>query len=71
MKRKPTGFVAICQCGVLTGAMDLTRTDQKDAGQVLGKWLSDGCSVTPRFAGQWVATVLPCKCATTKEAAHG
>ncbi|NYT61278.1 hypothetical protein H0A66_02915 [Alcaligenaceae bacterium] len=62
MKRKPTGFIAICQCGVITGAMDATRTEKADAGRILGKWLNDGCTVEPRFTGTWMETVSPCKC---------
>lgn len=61
-KKAPTGFVATCQCGVIVGAMDYTRTDRKDAGQMLGKWLHDGCTVEPRFAGTWSATVEACRC---------
>ena len=61
-KKKPTGFVATCQCGVIVGAMDYTRTDRKDAGQMLGKWLHDGCTVEPRFEGTWKATVGACRC---------
>lgn len=62
MKKKPTGFVSKCQCGVIVGAMDYTRTDRKDAGQMLGKWLHDGCTVEPRFAGTWEASIEPCRC---------
>ncbi|WP_201766958.1 hypothetical protein [Chrysiogenes arsenatis] len=62
MKRKPTGFVAKCQCGVIVGAMDYDRTDRKDAGQILGKWLHDGCTVEPQFAGTWSVTVKACRC---------
>lgn len=61
-KKTPTGFVATCQCGVIVGAMDYARTDRKDAGQILGKWLHDGCTVEPRFAGTWSATVEACRC---------
>ena len=61
-KKQPTGFVATCQCGVVVGAMDYTRTDRKDAGKMLGKWLHDGCTVEPRFAGTWSATVEACRC---------
>lgn len=50
-KKKPVGFVAICQCGNKIGAMDYTRTDRKEAGKLLGKWLADGCTVEPRFSG--------------------
>lgn len=66
MKRKPTGFVAICQCGKAVGALDGARTDQKDAGKLLGKWLSDGCTVQPMFDGTWVAEIKPCACASVK-----
>jgi hypothetical protein len=62
VKKKPTGFVATCQCGAIVGAMDYERTDRKDAGQMLGKWLHDGCTVEPRFAGSWSATVEACRC---------
>lgn len=69
MAKKPTGFVATCQCGVITGALDATRTDNKDAGRILGGWLSKGCTVTPQFAGTWSAHIHPCQCAT--QAAKG
>ena len=62
VKRKPTGFVAICQCGLIVGAIDITRTPNKEAGQILGKWLHDGCTVDPRFEGTWDAHVMPCRC---------
>ncbi|HEQ0021719.1 TPA: hypothetical protein VDW60_003972 [Pseudomonas aeruginosa] len=62
MKRRPTGFVATCQCGVAVGAMDINRTERADAGRLLGKWLYDGCTVEPRFAGTWSTEIGPCKC---------
>lgn len=62
MKRKPTGFVATCQCGVIVGAMDYERHTREEAGRLLGKWLHDGCTVEPRFAGTWRATVEMCRC---------
>lgn len=34
-KKRPTGFVATCQCGVVVGAMDSKRTDQREAGKLL------------------------------------
>lgn len=61
-KRKPTGYVARCQCGVITGAMDVELTPKHDAGRILGQWLADGCTVSPRFTGTWGVTVEPCKC---------
>lgn len=60
--RKPTGFVAVCQCGNVVGAMDKNRTDNKDAGKLLGKWLARGCIVEPRFDGSWSASIQSCKC---------
>lgn len=61
-KRRPSGFVATCQCGVVVGAMDFNRTERRDAGKILGQWLFDGCSVDPRFEGCWRADVAQCKC---------
>lgn len=61
-KRKPTGFVSVCQCGEITGAMDAERTDRADMSRILGQWLTDGCTVEPRFAGTWSVTVKPCQC---------
>ena len=40
MKRRPTGFVATCQCGVAIGAMDINRTERADAGRLL----ANGCT---------------------------
>lgn len=62
MKKKPTGFVARCQCGVFVGAMDYERTDRKDAGKLLGQWLADGCTVEPIFTSRFECTVEQCKC---------
>lgn len=62
MKRKPTGFVATCQCGLVTGALDATRADRKDMGRIMGKWLSDGCAVEPQFDGTWSVEVKVCQC---------
>ena len=69
MKRKPTGFVATCQCGLVIGAMDATRTDNKAMGQTLGKWLYDGCSVEPRFIGSWEVEVKVCQCGKEQDGA--
>lgn len=67
MKRRPSGFVATCQCGVVIGALDFNQTERSDAGKILGKWLFDGCSVTPRFEGTWSVQVAQCKCAQQNE----
>ena len=61
-KQKPTGFIAICQCGEVVGAMDYIRTERKDAGKIIGKWLAKGCTVQPKFVGIWSVTVTACKC---------
>lgn len=61
-KHKPSGFVAVCQCGQTVGAMDYNRTDNKEAGKILGKWLFDGCTVSPRFGGSWSVEINNCKC---------
>lgn len=61
-KKKPTGFVARCQCGAIVGAMDYARTDRHEAGKLLGAWLHDGCTVEPQFAGTWSVTVEACRC---------
>ncbi len=61
-KKKPIGFVATCQCGVVVGAMDYQRTERSDAARLLGKWLADGCTVAPRFSDGWSAQVAPCQC---------
>lgn len=61
-KKKPIGFVAVCQCGEKVGAMDYERTERKYAGQLLAKWLADGCTVEPRFPGWGDEIIKPCKC---------
>ena len=62
MKRKPTGFVAICQCGKVIGAIDINRTSQTEAGILLLRWLWDGCNVTPMFDGSWSVLIEHCDC---------
>lgn len=61
-KRKPNGFVALCQCGVYVGALDARRTDRKDMGKLLGEWLMDGCTVEPRFVDTWSVQIESCRC---------
>lgn len=67
MKRKPSGFVATCQCGLVTGALDAARTDNKDMGRIMGKWLYDGCTVSPYFSGTMSVEVKRCQCAAGQE----
>lgn len=62
MKEIPNGFIAICRCGKVVGAMDFNRTDRKEAGEVLGEWLFAGCKVEPRFNAVWSANVELCSC---------
>ena len=64
MKKKPTGFIAICQCGVIIGALDLDRTGRKEAGQIMVQWLHDGCKVIPKFDSSWEVTCSHCVCPT-------
>lgn len=66
MKKKPTGFVAICQCRQVIGAMDYDRTDRREAGKIIGKWLANGCTIEPRFEGTWTVNVSACKCERLK-----
>ena len=61
-KLKPTGFVAICQCGEFVGAMDYKNTPRKEAGKMLGEWLHNGCTVQPRFECDWSVHITSCKC---------
>ncbi|MAY41715.1 MAG: hypothetical protein CMI05_05275 [Oceanospirillaceae bacterium] len=62
MKKKPVGYIAICQCGRVVGAMDLKNTDRIDAGKILGQWVSEGCTLEPKFDYSWTATVSACGC---------
>lgn len=60
--KTPTGFVATSTCGAIVGAMDYARTESRDAGRLLGRWLASGCTVAPRFEGTWTATIEACRC---------
>jgi hypothetical protein len=62
INRKPSGFVAVCQCGRIVGALDWERTERAEAGRLLGAWLSRGCTVSPRFTTAWSATIEACAC---------
>ena len=62
MKSKPTGFVAICRCGVSVGAIDYSRTDRKEAGKIIGKWLDEGCTIVPNFFGTRSVEIGLCQC---------
>lgn len=62
MKHKPKGYIAICQCGKTVGAIDLKRTERKEAGKLLGQWVHDGCILQPKFECEWRVTVTSCAC---------
>lgn len=63
MKRQDlTGFVAICQCGETIGALDYDRMKLKESGKIIGKWLTKGCWVEPKFGGAWSVNITGCKC---------
>lgn len=61
-KKKPTGFIAICQCSQIIGAMDYNRTENRDASKILGRWIADGCIIQPKFDSTWSCKVTHCKC---------
>lgn len=61
-KKTPTGFIAECQCGLIIGAIDYKRTDKKDSGRILGRWLHDGCKIIPKFDSSWQVTCNACRC---------
>lgn len=61
-KKRPTGFVAVCQCGQVVGALDWDRTDRATAGKLLGKWLAEGCIVSPQFESCWETRIEACVC---------
>lgn len=62
MKQKPKGFIAICQCGKNVGVMDYERTDRKEAGVLLGRWIHEGYTVKPFFAGTTSVQISSCQC---------
>ena len=62
MKKKPTGYLAVCQCKVVIGAIDLNRTERREAGKILGEWVANGCTLKPKFDSSWQTTCSPCIC---------
>lgn len=62
VKKKPSGFIATCQCGVVVGALDYKRTDKKESCLILGKWLNEGCTVSPKFEQKFEVVIYSCKC---------
>lgn len=61
IKFKPSGYIAICQCGITVGAIDLNLADRVESGKALGRWIADGSELKPRF-GDWQASVSQCVC---------
>lgn len=61
-KSMPTGFVATCRCGVITGSLDYLRTPRADSARILGQWLHTGHTVEPRFQSSWRVSIEPCRC---------
>ncbi len=66
-KRKPTRYVATCRCGEIVGAIELTRTPRKEGSVILGQWVANGCTLTPRFNETWSVSVVACKCSQPTE----
>ena len=65
--KKPSGFVALCRCGVYVGAIDANRTEQKEMSKTLGEWLFKyGLTVEPIFSGTWSVEIKRCKCEKEK-----
>lgn len=60
--RRPSGFVAKCQCGRYTGAVDSVRTDRAELAKTLGEWLFSGKAVEPMFEGEWSKQLSSCRC---------
>jgi len=67
-RKRPTGFVATCQCGKEVGALDVERAGREDTARLLGMWLMQGCTVAPRFTANWSASIEMCECGKTPNA---
>lgn len=57
-KRKPSGFVAICQCG---GVVETTDDDFPHVAETINEWLKNGNTVKPMF-GCWSIYIDGCSC---------
>ena len=69
--KQPTGFVAVCRCGVAMAAMDINGCDREEAATVIGGWMMEGMTVEPRF-GRWQQLLGPaCKCAPPADTKGG
>lgn len=67
-RKKPTGYVARCQCGEPVGAIDLERCERDLVNRVFGRWISEGMTLEPRFTSNWRCEVIACGC---KAVRHG
>ncbi len=67
MKKTPQGFTAVCQCGKTIGALDMPRTESREASKILGTWLHGGCSVIPFFSETFSVQIEVCTCSNQSE----
>ena len=69
-KPSPNGFIAICECGAVVGALDFNRTDRKDAGNIISEWLMTGHTVKPMYGAYWSVPLEGCRCISDEDAAQ-
>lgn len=62
----PTGYVARCRCGSITGAIDATAVTLKEVYEQIGWWVLHNKSVEPRYR-DWNATISSCQCNKNKK----
>lgn len=62
MRKRPTGWVARCQCGELIGALDRDRSEQPEISRCISGWLAAGCAIEPRFGSNWSVDLVKCGC---------
>lgn len=60
--KRPTGYIATCQCGSIVGALDLQRCDEETVAHMLGKWVAQGRALSPMFEPHWTAAITGCTC---------
>ena len=57
----PKVFLARCLCGSVVGAVDFTRCDKSQIGNLLGEWLYKGYTIEPKFERIEI-TINECRC---------
>lgn len=62
VRKRPTGFLAKCQCGAIISAVDYIRIDKGEFGILCGMWLHSGYAVLPMFGDSWKVELEQCKC---------